>query len=54
MFDDDYIEKMANFYTSEAAKRIFPNILKTPFHDWLCEQYTSEFKIKVKILKQSV
>lgn len=36
--DDEYIEKMANFYTSEAAKTIFPNLHKTPFYEWLCLQ----------------
>lgn len=44
MLDDNYIEKMANFYTSDAAKKIFPNIQKTPFYEWLCKQYISEFK----------
>jgi Fe-S cluster biosynthesis and repair protein YggX len=42
--DDDYIEKMANFYTSEFAKIIFPNIHKTPFSEWLFKQYMLKFE----------
>lgn len=37
--DDDYIEKMANFYTSETAQIIFPNLHKIPFEKWLYRQY---------------
>lgn len=39
MLDDDYIEKMANFYTSEAALVIFPNLHHIPFSEWLYRQY---------------
>lgn len=42
--DDDYIERMANFYTSEFAKIIFPNIRKIPFSEWILEQYMSKFE----------
>lgn len=44
MLDDDYIEKMANFYTSEAAKAIFPNLHKIPFAEWLFRQYVLNFE----------
>jgi hypothetical protein len=39
LLDDDYIEKMANFYTSETAQIIFPNLHKIPFEKWLYRQY---------------
>lgn len=42
--DDDYIEKMAKFYTSECAKVIFPNIHKIPFGEWLFRQYMLKFE----------
>ncbi|NRD79455.1 hypothetical protein HPT25_19010 [Bacillus sp. BRMEA1] len=44
MLDDDYIEKMANFYTSDAAKAIFPNLHKIPFEKWLYRQYFLNFE----------
>ena len=39
MLEDDYIEKMANFYTSDAAQVIYPNLHTIPFADWLYRQY---------------
>jgi hypothetical protein len=44
ILDDDYIEKMANFYTSEAAQLIYPNLQKVPVEEWLYRQYFSRFK----------
>jgi hypothetical protein len=44
MLDDDYIEKMANFYTSECARVIFPNLHKIPFEEWLFRQYLLTFE----------
>jgi hypothetical protein len=44
ILDDEYIEKMANFYTSECAKIIFPNMHKIPFSEWIFEQYMSKFE----------
>lgn len=42
--NDDYIEKMAKFYTSETAKVLFPNIDKIPFEDWIYRQYFLKFE----------
>jgi hypothetical protein len=43
MLDDDYIEKMANFYTSETAQIIFPHLHKIPFEEWLYRRYFLDF-----------
>ena len=45
MLDDDYIEHMANIYTSEEAKNIYPNIHKISFEEWLYQQYLVDFAI---------
>jgi hypothetical protein len=39
MLEDSYIEKMANFYTSETAQVIFPNLHLIPFNEWIYRQY---------------
>ncbi len=44
LLDDEYIEKMANFYTSEAAQVIFPNLHKIPFEEWIYRQYFLRFE----------
>ncbi|WP_066369284.1 hypothetical protein [Neobacillus fumarioli] len=44
ILDDDYIEKMANFYTSEAAKVLYPDLHKIPFENWLYRQYFATFE----------
>lgn len=44
MLDDDYIEKMANFYTSEAANKLFPNLKSIPFGEWIYRQYLLKFE----------
>jgi hypothetical protein len=44
VLDDEYIEKMANFYTSETAQVIFPNLHRIPFEEWLYRQYFLMFK----------
>jgi hypothetical protein len=44
LLDDDYIEKMAKFYTSETAQVIFPNLHKIPFEKWLYRQYFLNFE----------
>ncbi|MGG3466332.1 hypothetical protein ABES02_02030 [Neobacillus pocheonensis] len=51
LLDDDYIEKMANFYTSETAQVIFPNLHKIPFEKWLYRQYFLSFE-KTKNIEQ--
>lgn len=43
LLDDAYIEKMANFYCSEAALVIFPYLREIPFEEWLYRQYQSKF-----------
>jgi hypothetical protein len=43
-FPDEYIEKMARFYTSEFAVRIFPDIHSKPFEEWLLTQYMLSLK----------
>jgi hypothetical protein len=43
MLCDEYIEKMANFYTSEAAQIIFPDLQKIPFEEWLYRRYFLDF-----------
>ncbi len=37
--EDEYIEKMAEFYTSEAALKIFPYLHDIPFERWLYQQW---------------
>lgn len=44
LLDDDYIEKMAHFYTSETARIIFPNLHEIPFEKWLYRQYFLNFE----------
>jgi hypothetical protein len=44
MLEDNYIEKMANFYTSDAAQVIFPNLHKIPFNEWIYRQYFLTFE----------
>lgn len=36
--NDDYIEKMADFYTSDLAEIVFPGIREVPFFEWLQAQ----------------
>ena len=43
ILDDAYIEKMANFYTSEAAQLIYPHLQSIPFEDWLYRTYFMNF-----------
>lgn len=43
-YDDEYLNKMADFYTSENAKRIFPYIQEIPFEEWLRRCYLNKIK----------
>ncbi len=43
ILDDDYIEKMGEFYTSQTAEVIFPSLRKIPFEEWLYRQYFLSF-----------
>lgn len=44
VLDDDYIEKMADFYTSETAEIIYPSLHTVPFAEWLYRQYYLSFE----------
>jgi hypothetical protein len=44
LLDDDYIERMAQFYTSDTAQIIFPNLHKLSFEEWLYRQYFLNFE----------
>jgi hypothetical protein len=44
LLNDDYIERMANYYTSEAAQVIHPYLHKIPFEKWLYRQYFLDFE----------
>lgn len=38
-YPDEYIEKMAKFYTSEFVRKNVPHILELKFEDWLRKHY---------------
>lgn len=38
-YPDEYIERMARFYTSEFVRKNVPSILEIPFIEWLDRHY---------------
>jgi hypothetical protein len=43
-FNDEYLEKMGTFYTSELAKQLFPDIQQLPFKEWIEHQYNQKLE----------
>lgn len=43
-YDDDYLEAMGKYYTSETVTKLFPYIREIPFEEWLRRKHAQRIK----------